>query len=338
MIPNYFSMLESLAPDHLVQYDHHQVFADDVSGFGQSLNAWEPLDKEATFSAKLIAFQSDGVALAAFLFPKIRTEVGANGTHNLAIPLLGHNISRTKGKEFAWGSSTGALYSPAGSSIKSEEGGCLLGINFDPEKLRQTIQVMLCPSEQKAIDVDFETPRVMPKSIGRLNLTEAFKRIFLHAGEASAIPGGICRMGCDDMIYRHLALVFYPSILGAVTAEPPPADKNRRRRQIDELCDLLIYRLGHPVSVTDMERLSGMSARTLQSAFMARFGVSPIQWLRHQRLEFSHQTLLHANLDTTVIDVALSSGFASPSKFAMYYKQRFGESPSATLTKVLASQ
>jgi len=337
MIPNYFSMLESLAPDHLVQYDHHRAFADDVSGFGQSLNAWEPLDKEAAFSAKLIAFQSGNVALAAFLFPKIRTEVGANGTHNLAIPLLGHNISRTKGKEFAWGSSTGALYSPAGSHIKSEEGGCLIGINFDPEKLRQTIQVMLCPSEQKIVVVDFETPRVMPKSIGSLNLTEAFKRIFLLAAQSTGIPNGISRMGCDDMIYRHLALMFYPSILGVVTAEPPPADKNRRRRQVDDLCDLLKCRLEDRVSISDMERQSGLSARTLQSAFMTRFGVSPIQWLRQTRLDFSRQTLLHANLDTTVIDVALSSGFASPGKFAMYYKQRFGESPSVTLAKALAS-
>jgi transcriptional regulator GlxA family with amidase domain len=142
-------------------------------------------------------------------------------------------------------------------------------------------------------------------------------------------------MGCDDMIYRHVALMFYPTMFGAMCADPPPADKNLRRRQIDDLCDLLKFRLGNPVSVTDMERLSGMSARTLQNAFMTRFGVSPIQWLRQERLDFARQTLLHANPDTTVIEVAFSSGFASPSKFAMYYKQRFGESPSATLAKVL---
>ncbi|MCF8170587.1 MAG: helix-turn-helix domain-containing protein [Methylotenera sp.] len=337
MIPNFFNMLESLAPDHSVQYDNHQVFADDVSGFGQSLNAWEPLDKDAAFSAKLMAFQSDDVALAAFLFPKIRTEVGANETHNLAIPLLGHNISRTKGKDFAWGSSTGALYSPAGSNIQSEEGGCLIGINFDPEKLRQTIQVMLCPSEQKIVDIDFETTRVMPKSIGRLNLTEAFKRIFHLAAQSAGIPDGISRMGCDDMVYRHLALMFYPSMVGSMCADAPPDDKNLRRRQIDDLCDFLMCRLEDRVSITDMERQSGLSARTLQNSFLTRFGVSPVQWLRQQRLDFSRQTLLHASLDTTVIDVALASGFTCPSKFAMYYKQRFGESPSATLAKVLTS-
>ena len=126
MIPHYFSLLESFAPEHSVQYENHQIFADDVSRFGQSLNLWEPLDKEAAFSAKLIAFQSDDVALAAFLFPKIRTEVGANETHNLAIPLLGHNTSRTNGKDFAWGSSIGALYSPAGSSIRKRNG------SYDP--------------------------------------------------------------------------------------------------------------------------------------------------------------------------------------------------------------
>jgi AraC-like DNA-binding protein len=334
---NFFTMLASLAPDHLVEFETHHAFADAVSQVCPTLNDCTPLDRGTPFKSKGCCFESDDVTLAAFLSPKVHSEVGCNDSLTLNISLLGHNTSRVNGRNLAWGSGSGALYTPLGSAIEGEEGGCTLTVNLDPQRLRQTIEVMLLASEQKVANIDFETPRIMPRSIGRLDLAQALKQIYMVAGQYAAISEGIARMGCDDMIYRHAALMFHPTMFGAMCADAPPADKNRRRRQIDDLCDLLKFRLGDQVSVTDMERLSGMSARTLQSAFMARFGVSPIQWLRQQRLDFARQTLLHANLDTTVIQVALSSGFASPSKFSMYYKQRFGEPPSATLAKALAS-
>jgi AraC-like DNA-binding protein len=321
-----------------VEFETHRAFADALATACPTLNDCTPLDRGTLFKPKLCSFESDDVALSAFLYPKLHSEVGCNDSLTLNMSLLGHNSSRVNGRNLAWGSGSGALYSPPGSAIESDEGGCTLTVNLDQQRLAQTIEVMLLASGQKVAAIDFETPRLMPRSIGRLDLAQALKRIYMVAGQYAAIPGGIASMGCDDMLYRHAALMFHPTMFGAMCADALPADKNLRRRQIDDLCDLLKFRLGDRVSVTDMERQSGMSARTLQSAFMTRFGVSPIQWLRQQRLDFARQTLLHANLGTTVIEVALSSGFASPSKFSMYFKQRFGESPSATLAKVLASQ
>ena len=146
----------------------------------------------------------------------------------------------------------------------------------------------------------------------------------------------LTQLGLQDTLNRHIAMVLCPEAF-----LPPPSSPRTTTDStalVTQLCDYMQAHLESNLTLTDLEIFSGLSARSLQLAFKKQLGVSPMQWLRQQRLESSRQTLLHANPHTTVIQVALCCGFASPSKFAMHYKQRFGEAPSATLAKALPSQ
>jgi transcriptional regulator GlxA family with amidase domain len=79
-----------------------------------------------------------------------------------------------------------------------------------------------------------------------------------------------------------------------------------------------------------------MSRRKLHYAFLKRYNCTPMQWVRAERLTLVHNQLNHAIPGDKVTSIALNCGFNKPAAFAEYYNKRFGELPSATLTRALA--
>lgn len=77
----------------------------------------------------------------------------------------------------------------------------------------------------------------------------------------------------------------------------------------------------------------GQEFTGLPCAFLHRFGCTPMQWLRHQRLGLVRQHLLNANPQDNVSSLALQSGFVNLGQFAKAYAERFGERPSDTLAQ-----
>ena len=73
-----------------------------------------------------------------------------------------------------------------------------------------------------------------------------------------------------------------------------------------------------------------VAPRTLQKHFQQFVGRSPLEVLRDIRLDLVRAELLRARADTSITELATRSGFAHFGRFAGYYRDRFGESPSAT--------
>jgi len=71
-----------------------------------------------------------------------------------------------------------------------------------------------------------------------------------------------------------------------------------------------------------------MSARSLQYAFQRRFNCTPMQWIREQRLLKANEVLMRKESEKTVTEVALDCGFGSVNHFSVYYRKRFGRTPS----------
>jgi AraC-like DNA-binding protein len=90
---------------------------------------------------------------------------------------------------------------------------------------------------------------------------------------------------------------------------------------------------GRPVTVTQIAAAAGLTPRALRHAFRTRFDTTLAQYQRQVRLERAHVELLHADPrgGVTVAGVARTWGWASPSRFAAAYRQRFGLQPSHTL-------
>lgn len=79
--------------------------------------------------------------------------------------------------------------------------------------------------------------------------------------------------------------------------------------------------------------LTGLTGRALNYAFNSRFGCSPQEWQRNYLLDEARRRLLETSQTQSVKSIAFELGFASSSSLASFYRKRFGELPSDTLTR-----
>jgi TolB-like protein len=97
--------------------------------------------------------------------------------------------------------------------------------------------------------------------------------------------------------------------------------------------DLLEAEPGRERSIKELAAACGVAPRTLQKHFRRFVGRTPreVQWAL--RLERARRDLLLALPDASVTDIALRWGFRHLGRFAILYRRRYDESPSATLRR-----
>jgi AraC-like DNA-binding protein len=93
-----------------------------------------------------------------------------------------------------------------------------------------------------------------------------------------------------------------------------------------------LSRTGATLYVTDLCQAAGVSERTLEYAFKAVMGLTPVAYLIRLRLHRVRQALLAAPPGSTTVSAeALRWGFWHFGEFSRAYKDCFGEMPSDTL-------
>ncbi len=87
---------------------------------------------------------------------------------------------------------------------------------------------------------------------------------------------------------------------------------------------------GNTFSIADLAARAGVSVRTLELGFRTYLNITPAVYLRTVRLQRAH-AFLKAGTDTrTVAEIAKACGLSHAGRFADYYLQLFGETPSET--------
>ncbi|MBM9503144.1 GlxA family transcriptional regulator [Actinacidiphila acididurans] len=87
----------------------------------------------------------------------------------------------------------------------------------------------------------------------------------------------------------------------------------------------LLGHLDHPVDLDELARRSTMSKRTLTRRFREETGLSPIEWLNHQRL--SQARWLLESTDLPVDQVAERAGFGTGGSLRLRLRDTLGVSP-----------
>jgi AraC-like DNA-binding protein len=107
---------------------------------------------------------------------------------------------------------------------------------------------------------------------------------------------------------------------------PPASVLFRRARQLADEMD-------RPANIAMLAATLRVSSGTLQKAFISATGLTPKKYLLHRQLNRARQALLAADPfgSDSVTSVALGLGFTELGRFAVRYRQFFGESPSQTL-------
>lgn len=103
--------------------------------------------------------------------------------------------------------------------------------------------------------------------------------------------------------------------------------------RLRQAMDFMFDRLADPVSVTAVAEACGTSVRSLQSTFRNELGMSPVQWLRSQRLERAHALLASGAPGLSVTDVAYRCGFFHLGEFGTAFRSRYGVTPSSVLAE-----
>lgn len=85
--------------------------------------------------------------------------------------------------------------------------------------------------------------------------------------------------------------------------------------------------LDKPLTLTDLARHAGVSVRTLTRRFHAESGVSPLQWLLHQRVERAKELLETTRL--SMDQVAAACGLGTADSLRAHLVRRTGLTPSA---------
>ncbi|GAA2192328.1 GlxA family transcriptional regulator [Streptomyces tricolor] len=85
--------------------------------------------------------------------------------------------------------------------------------------------------------------------------------------------------------------------------------------------------LDKPLTLTDLARHAGVSVRTLTRRFHAESGVSPLQWLLHQRIERAKELLETTRLPMD--QVAAACGLGTADSLRAHLVRRTGLTPSA---------
>ena len=88
-----------------------------------------------------------------------------------------------------------------------------------------------------------------------------------------------------------------------------------------------------PLDLTQLACMSGIGIRALQFGFRRHFGQSISEMLLDIRLARLHARLSQAAPDASVTGIAFDLGFTHLGRMAGAYREKFGETPSATLRR-----
>ena len=106
---------------------------------------------------------------------------------------------------------------------------------------------------------------------------------------------------------------------------PSPASSDVKRA-----VDYIQANLGEPIRLATLIAVANVPGRTLNEHFRAFTGLSPLAYVKRERLKAARRLLTGAAA-ATVTEAAVQCGFSHLGRFALDYAQAYGEPPSRTI-------
>lgn len=220
-----------------------------------------------------------------------------------------------------------------GHYLRGPGGG--LWITTSPQTLIQTAQAMYGPPAGRQLQdrliqpLHFHSFSHGPSAPMARGLSQAVRMVDSMMAPDTALPAAL---RLDDLLSRQLVLMICPELGERSKGQARPSGS------LDMLLEWMVAHLREPLSLSELERQSGYSRRSLQRAFQERFGCGPMQWLRKRRLEQALTQLTNPQPRDTVSLIAQRCGYLSLSSFSRDFNQHYGQQPSAMLRSGIQSR
>lgn len=293
------------------------------------LKNYDSLDKSNDFLGQSCMVNINGLICAAAASSPSQFNFHCNDAC-LIIPMHGSaQISNFENKFSYQAGSKAVLVSNSEFNVTSDTRSVLI-IKLDEDRLTQTAQLMLGFNE--------DTPMLRGSNIREINLhlgdisfDAIFKQFSSLIDQFYMYPKLLNKTGVDDGIYSAIAMMLYPAMTSKTFNLL--TDIRYERRLLDHTCEYIKANLTSPITLAMLDKVSNMSRRKLHYAFQDRFGSSPMQWVRNERLILARHLINNTLPWQTVTAIALECGFTKMSTFSQFYKNRYGELPSIALAK-----
>lgn len=286
------------------------------------------------FSYKIATINLNGLKLAALSTSPYRFKIKNTDDILLIIPFVGRGKIETANESYEWQSSDVALLIPTSATYSAVASlSSTLIITIDPVRIALSANTMQSSEEKVDWKNTFSSVRKISMQVHNLLIDQVFHQLCALIDLLEESPKFLGKSSLDESFYRAIALALLPEVLGKVS----DAAETRKyaRRKLDRLCLYIKAHIENEFTLADLDRLSGMSRRSLHYEFQKRYLCTPMQWIRTERLRQAHHKISRAKLSTTVTSLAIACGFSSPVTFVNHYKKQYGEHPANGLNRVL---
>ena len=180
-----------------------------------------------------------------------------------------------------------------------------------------------------AIDLNAPSGRQLQTSLGEL-------MILAERLGPSGRPSPAAMAGWRETLLEHLLNRQRHGLSDAIRTFSGRAE--RLPRALRAARDHLADNAGEALDLAQLAAASGIGIRALQLGFRRHFGVSIWEMLLDIRLAGLHARLVLASPGVSITDIAFDLGFTHLGRMSGAYRQKFGETPSATLRRRMSSR
>jgi AraC-like DNA-binding protein len=246
--------------------------------------------------------------------------------YGFTIPLTAPFTVSSSGYDMTFGQANAHMLSPGlPFTFKCRKNCNALVANFFVEPMKTYRERML---QETTASGQFIGPHVPLMSVTGSNLYRSVVRTWVALGVQDCAVNDIARQELeDDLLESFFSLAENPPAITTLAAFSS-------NQALDNIEDYICANLEAAITRDDLAAEAGISIRSLSRAFEKKYGLGPMAFVRQRRLDACFARLRGSLRDaTTVTEVAMSYGFWHIGKFAIAYREAFGESPSATLSR-----
>lgn len=312
-------MGEELRFDCLSDYEKYW----DLNAFSMRMF---PVQSDAHFYSLIYSWQPLGLPVSVLSASELVAEKIADGSAQEVLLILPIQFQCNYETEFGPIKLEGqrrGVFMPCNSLLRGKESGTALHLSLNAEKLKDTITLMAAGDAERA-NLLVEKPVAFNMQSHDVHYLSVIKNLCDTAALLKNKPGAIQKLGLDDTVYR---LAAHMLLDGSDTADKPRTQDQFSLQVLDGVLDWIMSNLGESITLTKLERISGLSARSLQLMFSRHLNTTPMTWVREQRIQKAHQLLMQQP-SLLVSEVAHLCGYPSAEMFAARYRQRFAQTPS----------
>ena len=291
------------------------------------------IGREAEIDAAVHAVAFSGLSLVHTSFGDVQVRIGLpeSDADSLFLVVLtrGAGTVRHQGQEYELSVDKGLMRDMRQPLSAREDRFACFGMPLPIGALKRHAHALIGPAASM-VDLAFE-PGLDLTSPGGRHLRDTLHYVANALdGPLRALDNALVLDGLRDMLLTNVLMLLPNSHTDMLHYRPVSAAVPH---YVKRARDYIHAHAQTSIKLEDLAGHAGAGYRTLQTAFNATFGMSPMAYVKAVRLTSAHNDLLAAEDGVTVADVAVKWGFLHVGRFAQSYAKQFGEAPSQTLRR-----